>query len=153
MLVVVEYRYVELLLEPGFNFKAGRRGDVFQVDAAKGGFQQFYSADDFLGVSGIQADGKGVDAGKGLEQHRFALHNRHGRLRSDVPQAQYRRPVGNHGDKIAFGGILIYRVFVFMYFQTRFRHSGGIGQAQIPGIAQGNLAADCQFSPVVSVEL
>lgn len=93
VLVVVEDGDVELLLEALLDFEAPRRGNVLQVDAAKGRGDGLDDADDLFGVLGIEADGKGVDAGKLFKEHRLPFHHRHRRVGTDVAQAKHRRSV------------------------------------------------------------
>ncbi len=49
MLVVVEDRDVEELLEPVLDLEAGGRGDVFEVDASEDGGDAHHRLDDLLG--------------------------------------------------------------------------------------------------------
>ena len=46
VLIVVKDRDVAFLLEPAFDLKAARRGDIFQVDAAEAARQERYRFDD-----------------------------------------------------------------------------------------------------------
>ena len=88
VLVVVEDRDVERLLQPPLDLEAARRGDVLEVDAAERGRDALDDADDLVDVVGVQAQREGVDAGELLEQHRLALHHRHRGLGADVAQAR-----------------------------------------------------------------
>ena len=100
VLVVVEDRDVELLLERLLDLEAARRRDVLEVDAAEGRRHQPHRLDDLLRVVGVEADREGVDVGELLEQHRLALHHRHRRLGADVAEAEHRRAVGDDGDGV-----------------------------------------------------
>ncbi len=106
VLVVVEDRDVERLLEPVLDLEAARRGDVLEVDAAEGRRHELDGLHDLVGVLGVEADREGVDAGELLEQHRLALHHRHRRLGADVAEAEDRRAVGDHGDRVALDRVL-----------------------------------------------
>ena len=54
----------------------------------------------------VQADRERVDAGELLEEHRLALHHRHGRTRADVAQSEHGRAVGHDGDRVALDRVL-----------------------------------------------
>ncbi len=78
VLVVVEDRDVEALLEPALDLEAARRRDVLEVDAAVGRGDPRHRVDDLVDGAGLHADGHGVDVGEVLEEHRLALHDGHG---------------------------------------------------------------------------
>ena len=67
VLVVVEYRNVETFAQRRFNFKAMRRGDVFEVDPAERGGDGFNHLDEFLRRFDRHFDIEHIDAGKLLE--------------------------------------------------------------------------------------
>ena len=100
MLVVVEDRDVEPLLEPALDLEAARRRDVLEVDAAEARREPHDRLDDLVDVGGVQADRHGVDAAELLEQHRLALHHRHRGRRPDVAEAEHGGAVGDHGDGV-----------------------------------------------------
>lgn len=62
VLIVVEYGNVQLLLQTAFYLKAGRRGDILQIDAAEARRDILYCGDDLFRILGRKADGEGVDA-------------------------------------------------------------------------------------------
>ena len=64
--------------------KAFGLGNIFQIDAAKTGFQIFDGLDKFIRVFGVQTDGEGVNAAQVFEEHAFAFHDRDSRVRPDV---------------------------------------------------------------------
>ena len=68
VLVVVEHRDVELRPQPTLDFKAARRGDVLQVDAAERGRKCPDDADDLVGVGGVQAQRERVDPANSLNR-------------------------------------------------------------------------------------
>jgi hypothetical protein len=106
VLVVVEDRDVERLLEPLLDLEAARGGDVLEVDAAERGGDPDDRLDDLVHVLGGQADREGVHVGELLEEHRLALHHRHGRLRADVAEAEHGRAVGHHRDRVRLDRVL-----------------------------------------------
>ena len=104
VLVVVEDRDVELVAQPPLDLEAARGRDVLEVDAAEGRRGRLDEGDDLVDVLAVDAEREGVDAGELLEEHRLALHHRHGRLRADVAEAEHRGPVGDDGDHVALDG-------------------------------------------------
>ena len=101
VLVVVEDRDVETLLEPALDLEAARRRDVLEVDAAVGRGDPRDRVDELVDGAGLHAHGHGVDAGEVLEEHRLALHDRHGGQGSDVAEAEDRGAVADDGDRVA----------------------------------------------------
>ncbi|KAG1080349.1 hypothetical protein G6F40_015918 [Rhizopus arrhizus] len=85
--------------------EAFRGLDVFQVDAAEGGFQAGDDLDQLVRVGFVDFDVEDIQAGELLEQHRLAFHDRLGSQRTDVAQAQHRGAVGDHADQVATGGV------------------------------------------------
>ncbi|MNW05861.1 hypothetical protein D3C71_2021760 [compost metagenome] len=75
MLIVVEDRDAALLDQCLFDFKAFRGFDVFQIDATKGVSNAHDGIDKGLGALGVDFDIDRVNAGKTLEQQRFAFHD------------------------------------------------------------------------------
>ena len=128
MLVIMEYRYIETFAQSRFNFKAVRCGDVFEVDAAKGGGDGLDYLDELLRRFGGNFNVEHVDPGKLLEQHGLALHHRLGGERATVAQAQDRGTVGDHGNQIAFVSVVVSGLGVFGDFQHRLCHARRVGQ-------------------------
>ena len=79
VLVVVEHRDVEQVLEAVLDLEARRRRDVLEVDAAEHRRDPHDGLDDLVGRGDVEADREGVDPGEVLEQQRLALHHRQGR--------------------------------------------------------------------------
>src|SRR5450759_1221766 len=90
MLIVVEDGDVQLFLKPSLDLEAHRRRDVLQVDSTESGSDRLTYRHELLNARGTHTDGVRIDVGELLEQHRLALHHRHGRLRPDVTQTQNR---------------------------------------------------------------
>ena len=84
VLVIMENRNIESLAQPSLNFKATRCRNVFKVNSAKAGSNNFNGANDFVHVLGVEADGPRIDIGKFFEQRRLAFHDRHRCLRTNV---------------------------------------------------------------------
>ncbi len=95
MLVVVEHRNIHPLAQSFLDLEAFRRLDIFEVDAAKAGFQRRHDLDEALGILFINLDIDRIYAGELLEQDRLAFHHRLGCQRADIAQAQHGRAIGD----------------------------------------------------------
>ena len=94
-------------LEPVLDLEAARRGDVLEVDAAEAGRDLPAPPATISSVScGVEADREGVHAAELLEQHRLALHHRHGRRGPDVAEAEHRRAVGDDRHVVCLDRVL-----------------------------------------------
>ncbi len=102
MLVVVEDRNVQFFLQAALDFKAARSRDVLEVDSPEARLHGFDDFHDLVDVLGAQAQRERVDSGEGLEQHRLAFHDRHGRRRPDVAETEDCGSVGYHGHGVVF---------------------------------------------------
>ena len=131
MLVVVEHRDVELLLQRSFDLEAIRRGDVLEVDAAEGRRDRFHRLDEVLRRLGVDLDVEHVDVGEPLEQHRLAFHHRLGGERAEVAEAEHRGAVGDHRDQVALVGVVVGLLGILGDLQHRLRHARRVGQRQI----------------------
>ena len=106
----MEDRDFELGVEAVLDLKARRRGDVLEVDATVLRRQGLHRGDHALGIgladvlAVLTAAGERhrprVHVTKGLEEHGLPLHNRDGRRRAEVAEAENRRAVGNDADEI-----------------------------------------------------
>ena len=152
MLVIMENGDIQLLLEPALDFKAAGGGDVLKVDAAEGGGDQLHRADDLLGVGGVQADGEGIHPAEGLEEDSLALHHRQRGLRTDIPEAEYRRAVGDDGDQVALGRIGIDLAFIRMDFAAGLGHARGIGGREVIPVFKGHLAGNGNLALVPGMQ-
>ena len=75
VLVIMKNRNVHPFFQRLFNDEAIRRGDIFQIDAAKGRFKKFDRINETLRIFGLHLDIDRVDVGEAFEQHRFAFHH------------------------------------------------------------------------------
>ena len=131
VLVVMEDGDVHFLLQGLFNFIALRRSNVFQVDAGKRRLQAFHRFDKFLRVFRIQADRDSIDTAKDLEQDRFPFHDRHGRFRPDVAQAEDTGPIGYDSNHVAAAGQVKRQVRIFRDFPARLGNARRIKDTQV----------------------
>ena len=115
-----------------FDFETGRCGDVFQVDAAKGRRDAPHGVDEFLrpGSALTSMSNTSISA-KALNS--TALPSITGLLGggADVAETEHRGAVGDHGDQVALGGVLIGHAMVARNFQTGFGDPRCIGQRKV----------------------
>src|SRR5918997_6772211 len=104
VLVVVEDRDLELVLQSFLDLEAPRRGDVLEVYAPERRGYVLYRPHDLVRVLGVEADWEGIHAGELLEERGLALHDRHRGLGPYVPEPQNRRTVGDDRHGVAFDG-------------------------------------------------
>ena len=132
MLIVVEHRDAQRLLQRLFNLKTLRGFNVLQVDAAKRRLQHLAGANDVLRLRRAQLDIEHIDIGKAFKQNSLALHHRLPGLGANVAQPQHRRAVRHHGHQVALPRVLINQIRIVMDLQTRNRHARRVSQAQVP---------------------
>ena len=73
----------------------------------KGRSQIADAVDECVDVRRIDFEIDGVDIGEALEEDRLAFHDRLRSQRAEIAQAEDRRAVGNHGNKIAARGVIV----------------------------------------------
>ncbi len=105
VLVVVEHRDVEALLQPTLDLEAARRADVLEVDAAVRRGDARHGVDDLVDVGRVEADRHAVDAAELLEQQRLALHHGERGERPDVAETEHGGAVGDDEDGVAAPGV------------------------------------------------
>ncbi len=108
-----------------------RRLDILEIDPAPALAEIFHAVDEFGWILGRDFEIDGVDVSEALEQHRFAFHHRLGRQCSEIAEAQNGGAVGDDGDEIAFGGVIVGAAFIFGDRQHRDGDTGGIRQGQV----------------------
>ena len=129
VLIVVEDGNLHRLLQRLFDVEALRRLDVFQVDAAEGGLEQLAGLDDLVGILGVELDIEHIDVGEAFEQDAFAFHHRLAGQRADVAESEHRGAVGDHGDQVAFGGVLEGVLRILLDFEAGIGYARGVGEA------------------------
>ena len=72
-----------------------------------------------------------VDVGEALEQHRLAFHHRLGRQRAAIAEPEDGGAVGDDGDEIALGRVVVGLALVLGDRQHRHGDAGRIGERQI----------------------
>ena len=136
VLVVVEHRDLHALSQRTLDVEAVGCLDVFEVDAAEGGLQRRDGVDQLVKVAFGQLDVEHIDARKFLEQHRLAFHHRLGCQRADVAQSQHGGAVGDDGNEIASGRVLVDIGWVGHDFLARGGDAGRISQRQVALVDQ-----------------
>ena len=76
---------------------ASRGGNILQIDAAEAAGNERDGVHELIHVVRFHAERKCVDIAERLEEHTFALHDRHTGLRADVAESKHRGAVGNDG--------------------------------------------------------
>lgn len=153
VLVIVKDGNIQFLAQAAFDFKAARRGDILQIDAAERRRDCLHRPHNFVHVLRIQTNRECVHVRKFLEQNRLALHDRHRRQRADVAQPQHRRAVGHHRNQVALGGVAVHIARVSMNAAAGFCHAGGIRGGQVIAVLDLHLALYGNFAVVFLVHL
>ncbi len=146
VLIVMENRDVEDLLELLLDVEALGPLDVLQVDAAEGRFEQLDGADQLVGILGVEFDVENIDVGKALEQNPFSFHNRFAGHGADVAESENRRAVGYDSHQVALGGIVVSRVRILLDLQAGFGNAGAVGQGQVAACGAGLGGDDLDLS-------
>ncbi len=132
MLVVVEHRDVEQLLQLALDHEALGALDVLEIDAAEGRPDVLHHRDELVRGGGLDLDVDGIHVGEALEQHRLALHHWLGRQGSEVAQPEDGGAVGDHRHQVALGGVVVGGVGILGDLAHRGGDARGIGQRQVP---------------------
>jgi hypothetical protein len=152
VLVVVEDRDVELLLEPLLDLEAARRGDVLEVDPPEARRDRLYGGDDLVRVVGVEADRERVHVRELLEQHRLALHHRHRGKRADVAEAEHGRAVGHDRHVVPLDRVPEGELRVLVDRLADARHPGGVGHREVVARGERMLVQLGDLAAVVHLE-
>ena len=66
-----------------------------------------HAVDDGVDVGRVDHEVDAVDVGEALEERGLALHHRLGRQRAEIAEAEDGRAVGDDGDQVALGGVVV----------------------------------------------
>ncbi len=108
--------------------------------------------DELLDGARLHDDGNGVDACEVLEEHRLALHHRHGREGADVAEAEHRRAVADDGDRVAPGRVARREARVGGDRQGHLGHPRGVEEGEVVRVAQRLRGVYPQLSTLVGAE-
>ena len=131
VLIVMEDRNVEQLAQLLLDDEAFGRLDVFQIDAAPALAQELDAIDEFVRIFGGDFEVDGIDVGEALEQHRLAFHHGLGGKRAAIAEPENGGAVGDDGDEIALGGVVVGAALVLGDRQHRNGDAGRIGERQV----------------------
>ena len=152
VLVVVEDRDVQRVLQPLLQLEAARRGDVFEVDAAEARGEPHDRLEQLVDIRAVQADRHRVDIGKVLEQQRLALHDRHRAERADVTEAEDGGAVTHDRHGVGAPGVDVGELRVVGDRGADPRDARRVGQRQVIAVSQRRGDAELDLSPAVQRE-
>ena len=152
VLVVVEDGNVTFFLQLALNLKAARGGNIFEIDAAERAGDERHGVYKFVHIVRFDAERERVHTAERLEEHAFALHDGHTRLRADVAETQDSRAVGDDGAEIPAPGEIVAFGDVFLNFQARLRDAGRVGEAEIILAGDGHARLYLDFAAPLFVE-
>ena len=152
VLIVVEDRDVELLLQAVLDLEAARRRDILQVDPAEHGRHGLDEQHDLVDVLGGEAEREGVDVGQLLEEEGLAFHDRQGRPGPDVAEAEHRGPIGDDGHTVLLDRERIGLLGVRVDRHAHARDPGGVGHRQVVAGLEGHLRFDLNLPAQVHQE-
>jgi hypothetical protein len=132
----MEDRNLQPAAQLALDVEAFGRLDVFQVDAAEGGFERRDDLDQLVRVVLVQLEVEHIDAGELLEEHRLAFHHRLRSERPDVAEPEHRRAVGHHGHQVAAAGVAKGVRGIGNDLLAGCRHARRVGERQVTLIAQ-----------------
>ena len=131
MLVVVEDRDVEPTAQLLLDVEALGRLDVLEVDPAERGRQRGDDPDQLVWVAGVDLQVEDVDPGEPLEEHGLALHDRLGRQRPDVAQAEHGRAVAHDRHEVPLPRVPVHCLGTVLDGEAGTRHARGVGQREV----------------------
>ncbi len=131
VLVIVEYRNVELALEGFLDVEAVGRLDVLEVDPAERGLEGFDHFDDVIGLGGLELDVEDIDVRETLEEDSFSFHHRLRRERTDVAEAENRGAVRDHRHQIALGRVGEYVLGISLDLEAGLGDAGTVCEREI----------------------
>ena len=155
VLIVVEDWDFHRLLESLFDVEALRRLDVFEVNAAKRGFEQLAQPYDFVGIVGIYFEVEHVDIGEPLEQNALPFHDGFSGESSDVAEPEDCRAVADHGNQVSPRGVLESVMRILLDLKTGNGDAGSVGEAEIALRTTGFAGSNFNLSgplPVVIIQ-
>ena len=143
MLVVMKDGNVHQFAQPAFDDEAFRCLDILKVDAAEGGAEIAHAVDEFVDIFRIDFEIDGIDIGKALEEHGFALHHRLGGECSKIAKPKDGRAIGNDRHHIAARGVIVGGFRIGGDCLDWHSHTRRIGQRQVAlrchRLGRGNL--------------
>ena len=87
--------------------------------------------DEFVHIVRLDAQREGIHIAEGLEEHAFALHDRHTGLRADIAETEDGGAVGDDGTEVPAAGELVALLNVLLDLQARLGDARRVGERQI----------------------
>ena len=87
--------------------------------------------DELVRILGVHFEVDRVDVGEALEQHRLAFHHGLCGECAAIAEAEDRGAVGDHGNEVAFGGVVVRLALILRDGEHRNRDAGRIGEREI----------------------
>ena len=131
VLVVVEDRDVEQFAQALLDDEAFRRLDVLQVDAAEALAEIAHAVDEGVDVLRVHLEVYAVHVGEAFEEDRLSFHDGFGGERADVAEAEHGGAVGDHGDHVAPGGVVVGEAGVLLDLEAGRGHARRIGERKL----------------------
>ena len=146
VLVVVEDGDVAAFLELALDLKASGRGNILKVDAAERAGDERDGIDEFVHIVRLDTQREGIHIAEGLEEHAFALHDRHTGLRADIAETEDGRAVGDDGAEIPAAGQLVAFLKILLDLHARLGDARRVGERQIVLRLDRHARRDLDFS-------
>ena len=131
VLVIVEDGDVALFLQLALDLKAARRGNILEVDAAERAGNVVDRFDELIHVLCLDAERECVHIAERLEEHTFALHDRHTGLGADITKAKHSAAVRDDCRHVPTARKVIALADILLNFQARLRNTGGVSEREI----------------------
>ena len=133
VLVVVEDGDVHEFAQALLDDEALGGLDVLQVDAAEAGAEVADGVDELVDVFGVNAEVYAVDVGEAFEEGDLAFHDGLGAESAEVAEAEDGGAVGDDGDHVALGGVIVDEGGVAGDVQAGLGDAGGVGEGEVAG--------------------
>ena len=109
------------------------------------GLEELAEPDDVLRVLGADLEVEHVDVGELLEEVRLSLHHRLAGERPDVAEAEHRGAVGDDGDEVAAGRVLVGVLGVLLDLEAGLGDAGRVGEGEVALVVERLGGDDCDL--------
>ena len=146
VLVVVEYRNIQLFLELCFDLKAAGSGDILKIDAAEAVGDKLNGAYDLIGILALYAERERVHSAEFLEQTALALHNGHACESAYVAETEHSGAVGDDCNEVAAAGEFVGKLRILCNLKAGLCNAGSVRKGEILAGVDGSAGDDLQLS-------
>ena len=108
--------------------------------------EQLAEPDDVVGVFGADLEIEDVEVGELLEEVAFALHHRLSGERSDVAEPEHGSAVGDDGDEVSAGSVLVGVVGILLDLEAGLGDAGRVGEGEIALVVERLCGNDSDFA-------